>query len=200
MLQKVSISVVPSGGEWAISPFSHEGALFIGSRETAVALGHLIALRDNVPLHVYQAPRHSENLGNLSLLRISQKVIDYLHSLIEQEDIEEIGLISDLLDIVEFRYHVVEQDDGWIVFKLLEDEPISTFQTQDEAVQFAYQHALEDGSVVYVYDQSDSLVKEIDPEDDLEYSDKFLAELKTVEEANDYLNLDDFKRELGLND
>jgi hypothetical protein len=75
------------------------------------------------------------------------------------------------MDYEDFAHQIIYINGQWAV-KPTDGDIVAQFATQAEAIEVGYKLALEAGDELMVFDENGALVKTIDPEDDLELSDK----------------------------
>jgi len=71
----------------------------------------------------------------------------------------------------DFAHHIIYINGQWAV-KPTDGDIVAQFSTQAEAIEAGCKLALEAGDELLVFDENGTVVETIDPEDDLELSDK----------------------------
>lgn len=196
MLTKQAVTnVVPTTDDyWFVSPSAAHG-FAVPSRDDAIEAAKVYAANHGTALYIY----NRERIVELTMSAL-EAASDIMRQIEQQRNDVAHGVTSTQNLLEDFQYRIlVGFDSGqWNVSKF--DSDMKTFNNKNETIQYAYNIALEDGLVVYIYDEDGNFEKTLDPEDELEYSDDVLQSLQEQLDYEDAMNIDDILKELDADE
>lgn len=193
MASRIStINVIPStDNTWAVTPASEENdPIFFADKADAVTVAKVTAILRNSKVVVYNSQREIESITKAAAM-FNQQLLDALNPQLSER-------MTDIFEELDYRIHVYPTKDHWQV-STLQKVHDTQFNTQDEAVNYAYQQALRQGYILYIYDDDGHISATIDPEDNLELSDATKQILQAVRDGTaEFIPIDELITELGL--
>ncbi len=200
---------------WVVS--DDDDFVFLDDKSDAVIVANAKAILRNSNVVVYSRPYEIEYITK-SVELINQRImerIDERMKAITQSAIDSMNKIqanidanmrslftvterfAQLMAAFEDTIHVHPTENHWQV-NIFGSSDHQQFDTKNAAIEYAYGQALEQGYIIYIYDEAGYKTETIDPEDNLELSDEVLEALN--EKDGKAIPFVDFKREIGLNE